>query len=51
MEDFDRKQQEWERTSPETVTCAPSQDSGERAGGTKTPSPGIVRRDSAGDRN
>jgi hypothetical protein len=55
---FDRKQQEWERTkaassspSPETVISAPCQESSERAGGTKTPSPGIVRRDSTGDRN
>ncbi|PNF34572.1 hypothetical protein B7P43_G10638 [Cryptotermes secundus] len=55
-EDFEREQQEWERVkaassspSPETVTSAPGQDSSERAGGTKTPSPGIVRRDSTGN--
>jgi hypothetical protein len=55
---FDRKQQEWERTkaassspSPETVTSASGQDSNERPGGTKTPSPGIVRRDSTGERH
>jgi hypothetical protein len=56
-EDFDRKQQEWERVkaassspSPETVTSAPGQDNNERSGGNKTPSPGIVRRDSTGNR-
>jgi len=56
-EDFHRKQQEWEKVkaassspSPETVTSAPpGQESSERAGGTKTPSPGIVRKDSAGE--
>jgi len=58
MEDLHRKQQEWERAkatssspSPETVTSAPGQDSSDRTRGNKTPSPGIVRKDTTGDHN
>lgn len=55
-EDFNKKQQEWDRMkaassspSPETVTSAQGPESSERASGNKTPSPGIVRKDSTGD--
>jgi hypothetical protein len=58
MEDFHRKQQEWERVkatssspSPETVASATGQDNSERARGNKTPSPGIVRKDTSGYHN